>query len=993
MGVSVYREVTMTTTTAAATVASSSSVTATANKTPSSNVLMCRQWWKVCWMYGDQEKYYRQLYGATKKQSASSSTFGVNGGGGGGRATVMELQQMSTVSFMPPPPRLDDRQVCRNCNCPRDDHSSGGNHNSDHYRQQLKVAETASCGGSGAAAIMSSSVAAAAVTGVKRGTPPPPLPPLPTGPPGYDQAIGGYEKLLAATVAVGASATSTASVATATGRKDPSAIAAHHHHHHHPHHSHAAVTATAGGGDPQQRHSHSDDDSGCALEEYTWVPAGLRPDQVHLFFSGVPEDKVPYLNSAGERYRVRQLLQQLPPHDNEVRYCRGLSDEERKELRLFSAQRKRDALGRGVAKQLVADVPCANCQETLQPGDMAVTASRVGSGAAWHPACFTCRVCKEILVDLIYFYKDDHVYCGRHHAETLKPRCSACDEIILADECTEAEGRAWHMKHFACLECDKQLGGQRYIMRDGRPYCLQCFDGLFAEYCDSCGDPISVDHGQMSHEGQHWHATEQCFCCHTCRSSLLGRPFLPRRGAIFCSIACSKGEPPTMTTSQRPESEMADVAAAVGQTEQTTPAQTLQLQPVATAPDSPASTGRRTASTNGFASPSPSQQSACRSPLMGRRALQNANNSNTSSPSPTRHMQQRSAGDGVIAPHASRPNAVAARPSDLDVRQRRRRNDIAVVESRRVLTLVDRDNGDDGNVATDDDGNGGRPRGHGFSATSSSVIAVDRTDGGRLDDTLYELQRLLSNGKLPQKFLEKLISDDEITDRLLNEFEKLTTAAAASAAAEPLPPSSSSSSRRPVDDRRLAIATPPSTSAVAASNAPPQSRRASSSSSTPETVATGGRRSVRFDGTALSSTDPPASGRTRRRRREGRNNRSRSRSRNSRPVPPPPPPPTGNDDDDDSSAEHGCCSTCSSSSGSELDDLSVYRLPARRPYGPGAGAAARISYVPNDAIAYAKQQATAHRSPGRRTAAAGQSPQHLQQQQQQSVDDKNCVIQ
>lgn len=29
----------------------------------SANILMCKQWWKVCWMYGDQEKYYRQLYG------------------------------------------------------------------------------------------------------------------------------------------------------------------------------------------------------------------------------------------------------------------------------------------------------------------------------------------------------------------------------------------------------------------------------------------------------------------------------------------------------------------------------------------------------------------------------------------------------------------------------------------------------------------------------------------------------------------------------------------------------------------------------------------------------------------------------------------------------------------------------------------------------------------------------------------------------------------
>lgn len=29
-----------------------------------------------------------------------------------------------------------------------------------------------------------------------------------------------------------------------------------------------------------QRSSASDDDSGCALEEYAWVPPGLRPEQV-----------------------------------------------------------------------------------------------------------------------------------------------------------------------------------------------------------------------------------------------------------------------------------------------------------------------------------------------------------------------------------------------------------------------------------------------------------------------------------------------------------------------------------------------------------------------------------------------------------------------------------------------------------------------------------------------------------------------------------------
>lgn len=29
-----------------------------------------------------------------------------------------------------------------------------------------------------------------------------------------------------------------------------------------------------------QRSSTSDDDSGCALEEYAWVPPGVRPEQV-----------------------------------------------------------------------------------------------------------------------------------------------------------------------------------------------------------------------------------------------------------------------------------------------------------------------------------------------------------------------------------------------------------------------------------------------------------------------------------------------------------------------------------------------------------------------------------------------------------------------------------------------------------------------------------------------------------------------------------------
>nr|XP_043880122.1 prickle-like protein 2b isoform X2 [Solea senegalensis] len=322
-----------------------------------------------------------------------------------------------------------------------------------------------------------------------------------------------------------------------------------------------------------QRNSTSDDDSGCALEEYAWVPPGLKPEQliarrqegktapgtrtdvlstktftaVHQYYSSLPEDKVPYVNSSGEKYRIKQLLHQLPPHDNEVRYCNSLDDEEKRELKLFSNQRKRENLGRGNVRPFPVTMTgaiCEQCGGQINGGDIAVFASRAGHSVCWHPACFVCSTCQELLVDLIYFHQDGKIYCGRHHAERLKPRCTACDEIIFADECTEAEGRHWHMKHFCCFECETVLGGQRYIMKEGRPYCCSCFESLYAEYCDSCGEHIGIDQGQMTYDGQHWHATEGCFCCARCKRSLLGRPFLPKQGQIFCSRSCSLGEEP-----------------------------------------------------------------------------------------------------------------------------------------------------------------------------------------------------------------------------------------------------------------------------------------------------------------------------------------------------------------------------------------------------------------------------------------------------------------
>ena len=289
-----------------------------------------------------------------------------------------------------------------------------------------------------------------------------------------------------------------------------------------------------------------DDDSGCALEEYTWVPPGLKADQVHQYFSMIPDEKRPYVNSFGEKYRIKQLLHQLPPHDNEARYCGKLSNEETEQLKLFSQQRKREALGRAVARQIpltnMSQIICSHCDKLVENGTIGIFAARCGPESCWHPQCFSCTTCDELLVDLIYFYNsaDNKIYCGRHHAELYKPRCPACDELIFSDECTEAEGKSWHMDHFACFECDTLLGGQRYFMKSTKPYCTQCFEKIHVEYCATCGKLIGVEQAQISFQDQHWHATDECFKCYTCSKSLkkAGGQFIPKHGVIYCSENC-----------------------------------------------------------------------------------------------------------------------------------------------------------------------------------------------------------------------------------------------------------------------------------------------------------------------------------------------------------------------------------------------------------------------------------------------------------------------
>jgi len=72
---------------------------------------------------------------------------------------------------------------------------------------------------------------------------------------------------------------------------------------------------------------------------------------------------------------------------------------------------------------------CHKCDGEIEAGEMAVEAARLGTELLWHAACFTCSHCDELLVCLCYCCKDGSIYCERHYAELVRPRCAACDEV------------------------------------------------------------------------------------------------------------------------------------------------------------------------------------------------------------------------------------------------------------------------------------------------------------------------------------------------------------------------------------------------------------------------------------------------------------------------------------------------------------------------------------------------------------------------------------
>ncbi|XP_069062444.1 LIM and cysteine-rich domains protein 1 isoform X2 [Pleurodeles waltl] len=243
---------------------------------------------------------------------------------------------------------------------------------------------------------------------------------------------------------------------------------------------------------------------------YEWAPPGLNQKLATRYMELIPKDMQPVAGTKGAYFRRRQLARQLPIYDQDPSYCHNLSESELKSMEEFVKTFKSEALGVGEvahpgqspnpkeagkeqekdssASSKIADSTngtgtdthekeeynCELCKVAVPKDDLVVYADRAGYERHWHPACFICCKCREPLVDLIYFWKNNNVWCGRHYSEMVRSRCVACDEIIFSQDYEQAEGLTWHKKHFSCFDCEELLIGRPYVLDKDVPLCGAC---------------------------------------------------------------------------------------------------------------------------------------------------------------------------------------------------------------------------------------------------------------------------------------------------------------------------------------------------------------------------------------------------------------------------------------------------------------------------------------------------------------------------------------
>lgn len=176
----------------------------------------------------------------------------------------------------------------------------------------------------------------------------------------------------------------------------------------------------------------------------------------------------------------------------------------------------------------------------------------------WHPGCFRCSACNELLEHVSSFEHEGKPYCHLDYHENFAPRCYHCKTAIIDERFItlddEALGkRTYHEQHFFCAECGDPFlppssgsggltvtGDGEFDLDDdvgftvykGHPYCEACHVRLRMPKCKHCKKSIRDGMRAVEALGGKW--CWECFVCEGCKKPFDDPSFFLRENKPFC---------------------------------------------------------------------------------------------------------------------------------------------------------------------------------------------------------------------------------------------------------------------------------------------------------------------------------------------------------------------------------------------------------------------------------------------------------------------------
>ncbi|KAI9465764.1 hypothetical protein BJY52DRAFT_1113102 [Lactarius psammicola] len=166
-------------------------------------------------------------------------------------------------------------------------------------------------------------------------------------------------------------------------------------------------------------------------------------------------------------------------------------------------------------------------------------------GVRWHPGCFRCSDCDDLLEYVSSYERDGKPYCHFDYHERFAPRCYHCktaivDERFITLDDPELGKRTYHEQHFFCSECGITFKGDGEFENDdvgftvykGYPYCEACHVRLRSPKCKKCKNGIRDGMQAVEALGGKYHW--ECFCCTGCEKPFDDPSFFLRENKPFC---------------------------------------------------------------------------------------------------------------------------------------------------------------------------------------------------------------------------------------------------------------------------------------------------------------------------------------------------------------------------------------------------------------------------------------------------------------------------